>query len=157
MARRIALNSRQVLTDISEYRKRLRSALQGGEDYALLHADILRFLKIVCITKSEYKDVAVYPQPPEIREVVIMATDEKGKSVEHERRSTYSENELSRSRLELGERLQNLLAELETEYELRRKLEATCEASLKNDLQKLKKEVSHLKTKLSRRSNQKTR
>jgi hypothetical protein len=157
MVRKTALNSRQVLMDIGEYRKRLRSALQAGEDYALLHADILRFLKIVYITKSEYKDVAVYPQPPEIREVVIMATDEKGESAELERRSTYSENELIRSRLELGERLQNLLAELEAEYELRKKLEATCETSLKNDLQNLKKEVSLLKSKLSQRSNQKTR
>ena len=156
MARIVALNSGQALIDIGEYKKRLCSALQSGEDYALLHKDIIRFLKIVYTTKSEYKDVVVYPQPPEIREVVIMETDEKGKSVERERRSTYSENELSRSRLELGKRLQNLLIELEAEYELRKKLEVTRETSIKNELNNLKKEVSSLKAKFSRCSNQKT-
>ena len=49
-----------------------------------------------------------------------LATDEKGNPVEHERWCIYPENELSRSRLELGKRLQSLLSELETEYELRK-------------------------------------
>lgn len=40
---------------------------------------------------------------------------------------TYSENELIRSRLELGEHLQNLLAELETEYELRNTQSVLCD------------------------------
>jgi len=86
-----------------------------------------------------------------------MYTDEKGNSVEHERRSTYSETGLRRSRLELGKRLQNFLAELEAEYKLRNKLEMTCEASIKDELQNLKKEMSHLKAKLEKRSNQNTR
>lgn len=157
MARKVVLSSKQVLINIGKYRKCLYLSLQGNEDYALLHADILRFLKIVCSTKSEYKDVAAYPQPPEIQEIVIMYTDEKGNSVEHERRSTYSETGLRRSRLELGKRLQNFLAELEAEYKLRNKLEMTCEASIKDELQNLKKEMSHLKAKLEKRSNQNTR
>ncbi len=156
MTKEAVLSSKQVIIKIGRYRKRLYLSLQGNEDYALLHADILRFLKIVCSTKSEYKDVTVYSQPPEIQEIVIMYTDEKGNSVEHERRSTYSENELSRSRLKLGKRLQNLLSELEAEYKLRNKLEMTCEASIKDELQNLKKEISRLKAKLARRSNQDT-
>jgi hypothetical protein len=141
----IALDSRKVLINLGEYRKRLKSALQDGNDYALLHADILRFLKIVCKTKSEYRDVVVYSQPPGIREIVIMTTNKNGKSVELESRPTYSENELSRNRLELGERLQSLLSELEAEYDLRKNLEANLETRLKSEVQDLKKEVFRLK------------
>lgn len=141
----MTLDPSKVLIKIHEYKTSLNLALQSGEDYALLHTNILKFLKIVCSTKSEYKDVSIYP----IGELVIVEADGKGNEVEVGRKLLYSENESKRIRSELGERLKNLLAELEAEYKLRKDLEAARETNLKTELKDLKREISLLKDKIS--------
>lgn len=147
MVRKANLDSKQVLAHIRRYSKRLRSALQNGEDYASLHAEIVRLLKVICSTKSEYKDIVRYPEQFLI---VYTAPDEKGNQVEVDSTSKYPGDSLIKTRSELGERILSILAELETEYKLRLKLEASREKRLRSEMQQLRKEVSALRSEFAR-------
>jgi hypothetical protein len=147
MARIANLDSKQVLTHIRRYSKLLRSALQDGEDYAALHEEIIRLLKVICSTKSEYKDVVCYPKQFLL---VYTAPDEKGNQVEVDRISKYPGDSLIKTRSELGERILSILAELEAEYKLGIKLKASCEKSLRSEMQQLRKEVSALRNEFGR-------
>ena len=126
--------------------------MQSGEEYEELHTDIIKLLKVICNTKSEYKDVADYPQPPALREIVVMAPGFNDQPEEHERIPLFSEKLLTKSRMDLGIRLQKLLESLESEYKLRIKLEASYASNLKAELQNVKEEISHLKAEMSRLS-----
>lgn len=150
MKQRVKLNSRKVLRQIQSNIHQLEAAIQSGDDFGQLHSDIIRLLKIVCRTKTEYKDILRYPAPPAVRETVIMVPGPNGKPAEHERISHFSEESLQQSQKELGARLLAKLTELREEYLLRSKLEITARRTYGTDLKNIKKELANIKSELLR-------
>jgi hypothetical protein len=138
------LDSGKVLKQIYLYRQQLEKAIQSGGHFGQLHSNIIRLFKIVYSKKSEYNGVVRYPVPPDIS--FISYCDLNGK--EFERTSTYSEQELSRSRSELAKRLQAMLVELYEEYLQRRKLEQVTIHDCRTDIKNIKKELRNVNNEL---------
>lgn len=151
------LNSLKVLKRIRTYRRQLKVSMQSGSDFRQLHSDVLRLLKVICGTKSEYKDVVAYPEPPAIREIVVMEHGPDSEPVELERTPLFSEESLNQSRKELGVQLQTKLAELDSEYLLRSKLETTAacnSCNYRTDVKSIKKELQGIKNEMFRLSHE---
>ena len=143
------LDSRKVLREIQTLRSKLKLALQTGEDYKGLHTNILRLLKVIYSTKSEYKDVADYPQ---IRVLVEVINHSNGTPAEIKKMPPFPEKAATELRSALGIRLQELLGNLEAEYKLRTKLETNHATDIKAKLQNVEKEIAHLKAEVSKLS-----
>jgi hypothetical protein len=138
----------KVLKQIYLYKHQLEEAIQGGDDFGQLHSNIMRFLKIVCSTKNEYKDFIRYPSPPPVRVIVVYGTGSNGEKKELERRSTFSKKELSEHRKELAEQLQAKLKELQEEYLQRSRLGKIAMHNCRTDIKNIKKELQNIKTEL---------
>ena len=143
------LDSRKVLKEIRVYRRQLEAVLQSGDDFKELHADIVRFLKVVCTTKSEYSEVAEYPDWPEDIMTGLAGLTPDGQTEEPDPIIELKQR-LIEGRKQFTTHLCDILAELEKEYKLRVKLEPTSASSIKADIQAIRKDMKNISTELSR-------
>jgi archaellum component FlaC len=147
MKSRARLDSRKVIREIRTLKSKLDLVLQTGEEYEELHTDIIRLLKAIGRTKSEYKEFADYPQAIAM---VFMEDNPDGEPVEVGRTAIFSDKDLAERRSALGIRLQELLGDMEAEYKLRTKLEARYTTDIKDELKNMREEIAQLKAEVSR-------